>query len=314
MAKKKLNKTTKKKVRSKSTTKPKGVRYIAKQLKKYGGKKYKDHKEAQAKAREVLKQLKEQGLKVNVRNINLLVRKHRSKKTPDQPPFVPPAMFEQSVFWNIIDTSSEDNYIDLVAQSSNQIEFRSNISPEPFDVFKGGDKIEYETHFKAFADYCNRILNLMRANNEVPTSDDGVLISTTIPKKDKKTGQWYCEIYTCDVYGEDQDYGFDKTNPGAEPTEIIKPNDDPSSIGLPEKPKTPEVPTGEPTQKPEAPPSKPTSDIELEKLRLEQQERIKKAEILSAEKIKQEKLAQLERLLKEKVITFDQYLQGLKEI
>jgi len=312
MAKKRKYKTLKSKAKPKKAS-SKGVRYIAKVLKKYGGKKYKDYKVALEHAREVLKKLQDQNLSVNVRNINEVSRKHRGPKEQEKAPFVPPAMFDQSKFFEVIDNASEDNYMDLIAQTSNQIEFRSNITSSPNDVFKGGDKVTYETHFKDFADYCNRIMNLMRANGEVPTSDDATLISTTLPKKDKATGQWYCEIYTCDVYGEDQDYGFDKNAPKSEPTEIIIPNSDPASIGLPEQPKkiTPEAPKPEPTK-----PEEPTkgTDYELEKLRLEQQERIKKAEIQSAERIKQDKLAQLKELLKDKVITFDEYLRGLKEI
>lgn len=305
--------STKKKRKGKAK-KTKGVQYIAQKLKKYFGKKYSTYKLALPKARELFEKLQAEGRNVNVKNIFDLVRKHRGPKDDEKAPFVNPLMFDVVSFFDA--GVLESNYPLWISEASNKIEFRSKISPKGLDVFPGGSKVDYQTHFKDFVNHCNRMFNLMREKDEVPETDDGALISTTIPKQDKKTKQWYCEIYTCDAYGEDQDYGFDQNNPSAEPTSIVIPSDDPSSIGLgPKKPEPTkdepkkEVPSGPTTIPPERP-----KETELEKQRLENEKAIRLAEIQSTEKVKMKALDDLKELLKAKDITFTEYLQGRKEL
>lgn len=298
-------------------------------LGKYHAGKFKSvKKQISDRAKTLLNELVEKGYvkngkaHVTIKNINEILRKHRGKKQPEKAPFVPEEMFTPQSFFNVIDKTDEGNYISWVAQSSKDIEFRSKISPQPYDIFNGGDKIDYETHFKDFADFANGILKLIREDNEIPESEDAVLIATSLPKKDKKTGKWYCEIYTCDVYGEDQDYGFDQTKPKEQPTKIVVPSEDLSKIiSTPGKPKAPEP------EKPEEKPTQPEKVEPTDKTKIESEERIKKAQIdadkevrlkeIEAEsqrKVKQMKIDALDRLLANDKISIDRYLEELGKL
>jgi hypothetical protein len=162
----------------------------------------------------------------------------------------------------------------------------------------------------------------------VPDSDDGALLVTsppmqdapTGPKNDRKPGQWYCEIYPCDIFGQLQDYGFKPTDSKAPPTKFVLPNTDPSSLREETK-KTEPIKAG-PTQ-PEPPeiPQKPTEipikhDLELEKLKLEEETKRRIAEIESSERTKKTelKIAALDRLLANDKITIDKYFEELAKI
>ena len=76
-------------MKKKIKKKYKGIRYIAKVLQKYGGKKYKgNYKQALTKSKEVLKQLQGQGQKIRVNNILQVTRKHRVTKPVKQKPLL----------------------------------------------------------------------------------------------------------------------------------------------------------------------------------------------------------------------------------
>lgn len=314
MAKKKIRKrkpsvtkkTRKANVRKrKSQAKYKGVSYIASKLHKYWKATYPTTKSALPKAHEVLSQLKEKGLKVSVANIQDVVRKHRTPKTPDVAPFIPPEMFEQYAFYEVI----EGEYPRWISETSKDIEFRSRITPKDISVFPGGSNVEYSTHFKDFADYCNNIFKLMREKEDVPKSEDACLVSTTEPKKDKK-GQWYVEIYTCDVHGEEQDYGFDNENPSLEPIEIITPGTE-LETGIRKLPTPP--PATPPTTLPTEPQKTPTTPgIEIE--RLKSDERVAIEKIKADVSVREAKIKSIEGMFEKNKITFEQYMDALSKI
>jgi hypothetical protein len=327
MAKKKKN-STKKRGKTKSQLLSRAISILGKYHK---GKFKSEKKQIRERAKTLLDELIEKGFvkngkaHVTIKNINAIMRKHRQKKTPEKAPFIPSEMLEPESFFNVIDNTDQGNYISWIAQTSKDIEFRSKISPEPYNIFNGGDKVSYQTHFKDFADFANKILGLIREGGDIPTSDDAILIATTPPKKDKN-GQWFSEIYTCDVFGQDQDYGFDPDEPKSTPKKVVTPSDDASSIISGPTPKPPEP------EKPKAPePEKPKEEkpgiTESEKLKIESEERIRKAEIeaekevklkqVEAEKelkVKQMKIEKLDKLLELGKIDIDRYLDQLGKI
>lgn len=305
-----------KRKRKKKQGRTKGVQYLAQKLHKYFKNKYPTYQSALPRARELFATIKaDKDRKVNIKNLFDLERKHRGPKGDEQAPFVNPRMFDVVSFFE--PGMLESNYPTWISEASNKIEFRSKISPEELSVFPGGSKVNYDTHFKDFVNHCNRMFNLMRAKDEIPETDDGALITTSLPKQDKKTKQWYCEISPCDVFGEDQDYKFDPKNPKAEPTEIVIPSEDTESIMAPgpKKPEPPkeepkkEVPSGPTTTPPEQP-----KGPEIEKQRLENEKAIRLAEIQSSERVKFRALDDLKEMLKSKDISFAEYLQGIKEL
>ena len=332
MAKRKKYKS-KKKGKTKSQLLSRAVHILGKYHK---GKFKSEKKQIRERAKKLLDELVERGFvkngkaHVTIKNINAIIRKARKKKEPEKAPFVPDEMFEPTSFFEVLydnnDTSKEtEGYISWIIQSSKDIEFRSNITPKPYNIFKGGDKVDYGTHFKKFVDFANKVLNLIRTSGEIPDSDDAILIATTPPKQDKN-GKWYCEIYTSDVYGQDQDYGFDPDKPDDNPTKIVTPSEDASSIisGPTTKPPEPEKPKA---PEPEKPKEEKPGITETEKLKIESEERIKKAEIeaekevklkqVEAEKelkVKQMKIDKLDRLLELGKIDIDRYLEELGKI
>jgi len=180
--------------------KQRGVRYVAKVIKKYGGKKYKNYQLRLEKSREVLSELKKSGDKVKVSTVMNLTRVHRKA------PFISPELLEKREYYYLID------YDAFIHVSSDQITFKSDLYNAGVDEIQGRQRPAYEKTFSAFVNF---------ANKETPpgtsSEDIKIFVQTTPPKFIK--GKWTSFIISVSPDGEPYDFGYVPTEA---PTQLPK--------------------------------------------------------------------------------------------
>lgn len=181
-----------------------GVRYVAKVLKKYYPKRYKNQREALGKAREVFENLQSQGRKVRVVDVLDLTRKHRVKveiKKPTAPTEAPPLFYK---FY--LDTYYFDlqDYPSFIHSASKEITFTSKLFNEGVEEVKGGSRPNYHKTFSGFVDFINKNLT---------SRDDAYeyLVKGTPPEWNEEQKRWESRIISVDSTGLETDFGYEPT-------------------------------------------------------------------------------------------------------
>lgn len=197
----------------KQRKKQKGVRYIAKVLQKYGGKKYKNYHVALEKSRSVLSQIKDQGEKVKVKTVLDKVRKHRAETVKKK---VKPELFYRlrtpEPYYALID------YPTYINDTTNEITFISDIFNEGVEEIKAGTKPEYKDTFSSFVNFANRQMSSMRIS-----SSDEITIFVMATEPEKIKGRWISKIISVDESGEEFDFGFTPQIGSTLPKEVVEP-------------------------------------------------------------------------------------------
>lgn len=195
----------------------KGVRYVAKVLKKYYPKRYKTQREALGQAREVFQKLQSQGRKTRVVDILDLTRKHRVKveiKKPealDKAPLLYYQFYIQKPFYNLQDYPAD------IKKTTKEITFVSNLFNEGVTEIKGGTMPKYHETFSSFVNWCNN-------NTENGTSSEEIdfFIKATAPEWNKENQRWESRIISTDLTGEETDFGYTPTPTKAPTKEEIE--------------------------------------------------------------------------------------------
>jgi hypothetical protein len=236
--------------KAKSTKKFKGTRYVANVLRKYFKRKYPTYTAALPKAREVYAQLKSEGKKVTVANVESLIRK---KRGPNKPKTKAPELFyklqQAAPYFELI------KYPAYILTTTNQITFTSNLFNEGITEIKGGQKTDYRETFQEFVNFCNKMHSEQRISD---SQEIQVYVVCTAPEQDKQTKEWVSRIISVNDQGLEEDFGF---IPG------------PLNVQVPyKKSKQPKQET-QPSQKPQLPASPDVETLriqaELEKTRQE---------------------------------------------
>jgi hypothetical protein len=188
----------------------KGVRYINKALKKYGGKKYLDADLRKEKAREIYDYLKSTNQKVILENIfNYQKKPKQSTGKQGQAPQLPKNLSKISYYFELIE------YPAWILGASNEIYFTSSVSPEDKPAIQGGVKIDYTDYFQDFVGYCNDLKSFTDPEEDYYTSD--WLVTCTDPVFNPATKRWESKIITVTGTGEPFDYGFNPKQPKTTP-------------------------------------------------------------------------------------------------
>jgi hypothetical protein len=182
----------------------KGTRYVANVLRKYFKKKYPTYTAALPKAREVTEQLKSRGLRFTIKNVELLVRKHRPKK--EAPTAKAPELFyklKNAVpYFNLVD------YPTYIHDTTDEIHFISGLFNADVDSVQGGKRPSYSKTFSEFVNFANKQINPDEYTFEY-------LVQALPPQWNKETKRWESKIATVTTDGDERDYGFE---PSGEPS------------------------------------------------------------------------------------------------
>lgn len=187
--------------KTKSTKKFKGTRYVANVLRKYFKKKYPTYSSALPKAREVYAQLKSEGKKVTVANVESLVRTKRVPKQQKPPVELFYKLKLASPYFELI------QYPAYILTTTNQITFTSNLFNDGVTEVQGGQVVDYRETFSEFVNFCNR----MHSQENISDSDE-IKIFVMCTEPEKGTGgdknQWYSRIISVNDTGLEEDFGF----------------------------------------------------------------------------------------------------------
>lgn len=249
---------------SKRKQKYKGVGYIANVLRKYAGKRFPTRNSAQLRAREIADDIQQTGQRVTVKSVMSFVRVKRQKKwTPE----LPKSLTEKGQhYFRLVDYPGE-----ILLKTRKEITFTSKISPADLPNIIGGSEPDYELYFTPFVNYCNA-LKAMTDENEKRYETEW-FVRCTEPDKNG-----HSDIISCDLDGNEFDYGFDRKKPSKKPKELV--------VTGKEKP-----PEEKPEEKPTLPgeekkPEKPSEIIEVEKEKtLQEKEKSKQEYFKSLNKL-----------------------------
>lgn len=175
----------------KTKKKQKGVRYIAKVLQKYGGKKYKNYSQALEKARSVLPQIKEKGEKVKVTTILDKSRKHRGKIKPE----LYYKLQSPEPYWSLIE------YPGWINNTTSEIIFVSEIFNKDIEELQGGELASFSSAFSNFVGHLNK-----KITDRGDAYDYRVIALP--PEQDPKTKKWISKIVSIDPSGEEDTFDF----------------------------------------------------------------------------------------------------------
>lgn len=180
--------------RKKIPKKQKGVRYIAKKLQKYGGKKYKNYRDALAKSREVFSKLKESDQKVTVKNVLDLTRTHRE---PKEKPRLFYKLTAPEPYFSLVDYST------YIHDTTPEVTFVSTLFNEGLKEIQGGQRPSYRKTFSGFVDYLNKKIP--------PSSRDQAYdyrVMALPPEYDRVNKRWVSQIVGLDPDGEPTDFDY----------------------------------------------------------------------------------------------------------
>ena len=192
----------------------KGTRYIAKVLKNYGGRKYKDYSIRVDKSREIYETLKANNQKVNIKNIESLFRKQRPSKilpTKEKPLLYYELKRDEIYYFDLI------NFGGLIQKTTNKITFVSDIFNEGIDEIQGGEKPDYSDTFSSFVTFVNK---------EVKDRVQGYQFRIKVTEPEEIDGRWISRIISTDPTGEEDNFGYEPgigTGIGPEPRKPIEP-------------------------------------------------------------------------------------------
>jgi len=187
--------------KQKKNKKLKGVRYIAKVLKKYGGKKYKgNYKLALEKSKEVLQQIKSKGEKVKVSSILDKTRKHRTPKAEKkvQAPLLFYKLSSPEPYFTLVD------YPTYIYNTTSEITFVSDIFNLETEEVEGSQRPNFRKTFSGFVNFLNKEIN-----DRTKAYDYRVVC--TPPEFNKELNRWESKIIPIDPEGEENDFGYEPT-------------------------------------------------------------------------------------------------------
>lgn len=229
----------------------KGVRYVAKVLKKYYPKRYPNYKASLPQARIVFNQIKSEGKKVTVRSINAIVRHKKGKKR--NVPEIDQQLRVLSNYFALVE------YPTWILRTTNQVWFTSKLWKSDLDDIQGGSLITYEEYFAEYVNYINGMKAM--TNPEDNRYETEWMVKCTEPHFNRTKKRWESKIISCDGEGDEFDYGF---NPKT-PNKRLK---SPLMSGVKKQDNVNVAPSPESTSGAEPGVSK-AKDIELEKVELE---------------------------------------------
>jgi hypothetical protein len=174
----------------------KGTRYVANVLKRYFKKKYPTYQSALPKAREVAQQLRDSGLRFTVKNVELLVRKHRPPKPPKQKPHLYYKLAGLSPYFELID------YAGYIKLTTDEIFFISDLFNVGVDEIQGGEKPSYKESFSGYVQFVNKEV-------EDGEYESKYLVTCTPPEFNNENQRWESKIISTDSDGEEVDYGYE---------------------------------------------------------------------------------------------------------
>jgi len=186
--------------KAKSTKKFKGTRYVANVLRKYFKKKYPSYTSALPKAREVYAQLKSEGKKVTVANVESLIRKKRGPRQKQKGPELFYKLQQAAPYFELI------KYPAYILTTTNEITFTSKLFNQGVDEVKGGQKTDYRETFQEFVNFCNKMHSQQRISD---SQEIQIYVICTPPEQDKQTKQWISRIISVNEQGLEEDFGFE---------------------------------------------------------------------------------------------------------
>jgi hypothetical protein len=214
----------------------KGVRYIAQSLTKYFGKQYPNYKSALPKARELKDQLDKEGKNVRLQNIFPLVRKGGAGKKGA--PELDPELARMSYYFEL------QRYPSLIARVSNEIWFKSKITPSDSGDIQGGSYPDYSEYFSPYVGYINALA--AQYDREESRYSNDWLVMCTPPVYNRYKKRWESEIISVDGEGTPIDYGFNPKKPSQTAPEAPEvPTPQARAESAPTRPETPKTTTPE---------------------------------------------------------------------
>jgi hypothetical protein len=202
----------------------KGTKYIAYVLKRYFNKRYPTYNSALPKAKEILEQLKSQGLRVNTKNIRSLGVAY--KKAPKGPikdaPFLYYKLAQPLPYFNFQD------YPFFIKKTSNEVFFVSELFNEGVGFVQGGTKPSYSQTFSSYVNYVNQEIE-----DEPTAYEQDYLVVCEPPVFNPQNQRWESKIVSKDEKGNVSNYGyspiptpsglaFKPTDPSAKKPKIAK--------------------------------------------------------------------------------------------
>ena len=227
--------------KKKSTKKFKGTRYIAQKLTKYYKKRYPKYADALPKAREVFKNLKDNGDKVILANIFPLVKSKR-KASSKKAPVLEPKLLDLSYYFELVD------YPVYISRSPNTVWFTSKLFPSDVEDIEGGTNVDYEQYFRPYVSFINSQKGL--TDPEDKRYETQWFITCTPPVYNRAKKRWESKIISTDQNGDEFDYGFKRGTPERKAKKIVSPTIKPK-----QPTKTPDTPidVGTPKDTPQKP-------------------------------------------------------------
>jgi len=184
----------KKRISSKLT----GVRKIQQVLTKYYNKRYPTYTSAKERAVEINSQML--GEKYTVSNILSYERVKRAKRVNEVYPTLSSNLTDTTHYFDLVD------YPNFISQTDSRITF---ISPTLFNgEIQGGSNPDYNSTFKPFVDFCDTQRNL----GETDKYGDEWFVKCTDVYYNNTLKRYECKMLTVDGVGNEEDYGFDKSN------------------------------------------------------------------------------------------------------
>jgi hypothetical protein len=236
-----------------------GVRYVAKVLKKYYPKRYKNQKEALGKAREVFENLQSQGKKVRVVDVLNLTRKKRVKveikksTAPGKPPLLNYKFYLDTYYFDLQD------YPTNIHNTTKEITFTSKLFNQGVEEVKGGSRPNYHKTFSGFVDFINKNLTSRDEAYEY-------LVKGTPPEWNEEKQQWESRIISIDSTGLETDFGYEPTPSKALTKEEVQEIDKKIKETLKSEPPPKEIPKSESLRE---------KEIELELSKSEERKQIR---------------------------------------
>ena len=193
----------KKKYKPRYKKKFKGTRYVAKVLNKYFKRKYPTYTSALPKAREVTEQLKANGQRFTIKNVEALVRKRRVKlEAPTKRPLLFYKLTNILPYFDLVDYST------YIYDTTSEVFFVSGLFNKDVEAVQGGKRPPYSKTFSEFVNFANKQIEPDEYTNEF-------LVTTFPPVWNPETKRWEARIATVNSDGVEKDYGYE---PSEQPT------------------------------------------------------------------------------------------------
>jgi hypothetical protein len=140
----------------------------------------------------------------------------QKKKLKKEQPYVKSELLEKVEYY-----VAAVQYPLWIEESSSDANFISSISPEGYENIQGGEYADYASYFKNFTAHCNGL--------ELDNSDDPSMAYVVVePEYNEEEDTWLFKIISVNANGEEDDFGFDATEPIKEVAFIKKEKPEPT--------------------------------------------------------------------------------------